>query len=465
MNVNRTAKCILAGLGLLAGCAVLHGVAWGQPGQIYVPQPRGENDTIDTRAIGANGAAGAMDNIVTRTGDQVTGKVLEIADGKLRLAGPQFDGDVKIKLPGVHEVTFVPPEAIAARDAVAVSNDDMIMGEVTGITADEVTIASDCAGTLKLPRKVVRSIGFGKAAGVMVRTDFAHGLDPWKVTMGNAAARDGALCIEGANGNYNVITAPVDQTKAVTVDMTIQGTGQYTPCFAVAFCADAGDQNNPWGRTNLLVCNNGTFYSVNAQNNGNNSQVINNRQVRQIPPNGSATIRIAYDPQAKKLKYWMDKALIGEHEVGDSAPKSGKYLHIGFQYPCKVKNLTVSAGFSAPADAPGGKDADSDTVFFANKDAVAAAALTLVDGAVTIKTDFGELKSAPEKVDRVVFSPKSVERPRRQKGDVLVTTRNGQYTVKLESLTADVLTGVCDYLGPVKIKRAAIRSIRFSIYE
>jgi hypothetical protein len=458
---NRTVKCVLAGLGLLAGFIALHGVAAGDG--IYVPAPRGENDTIDTRPAGAGGAGGGgLDSVATRAGDVVAGRVLEIADGKVRLAGPQFDGEVKVKLPGVKEINFAPPEPMAARDAVAVSNEDLIMGEVTGITADVVTIDSDCAGTLKLSRKMVTSIGFGKAAGVMIHTDFTRGLAPWKVTTGSAVARDGALCIESTNGNYNTISAAVDQSKAVTVEMTIVGAGQYTPYFALALCADANTGGNTFGQSNLLVYNNGSSYNITGQNNGGNFSVINNRQVKPIPTNGSATVRIAYDPHAKKLKYWMDNVLVGEHDVGGSAPAAGKYIHLGFQYPCKVKNLRVSAGFSGPTD-KGGKENESDMVYFANKDAVTATSLGLAEGTLTIKTEIGELKSGPDKIDRVVF--RAGEKPRLQKGDVLVTTRNGQYTVKLESLTGETLNGVSDYLGKVKIKRSAIRSIRFGLYD
>ncbi|MDD4892071.1 MAG: hypothetical protein PHU85_19285 [Phycisphaerae bacterium] len=445
---------------ILAACVVLAalaGWAWAQE-RIYVPGPRGEGETIDG---GGRVAAGAGDKIATRNGDLLVGKLLDIVDGRIRLTGTQFDGEVKVMLAGVDQITLIPGESAEGKDAVAVSNGDAIMGEVTAINGDEVTIASDCAGPVKVSRKVIGMIGFGKGAGILVDSDFSRSLEPWKTARGTWATRDG-VAISEQQGDYNTLVANIEQAKPVTFEAVVEPTSNYSLYCTMALCVDQSNNNNYFGNNSVFVNFSSGNYSVSYCQNGSQNSVAN-KSMRNVNSGESVTLRMAYDPETKKMKTWVNNTLIGEHEV-TNGPATGKQALFATQYPCKVKSLKVTAGFSPPSDTTAAKD-DGDLVHFVNKDGISTKSLSLTDGQFIVTTAYGELKSSVDKIDRVVFSPKRVERPRRQKGDVLVQTATSRFTLQLESMTPESLSGTSDYLGKVTIKRAAIRSVRFNIYQ
>lgn len=450
-NGRRAVAAGLVCVGLLATLAAAR--------DIFVPPPR-PDDPIDGAGAGTGGDS--LDRVVAKSGDVVLGRVVEIADGRVRLTGAQFDGDVKMMLAGLDQITLVPGKVTGGRDSLTLANGDAIMGEVTGITADEVAITSDCAGPVKVPRRVVSAIGFGKGSGILVDCDFSRSLEPWKSIRG-AWNTAGGVAVCNAQGDYAILSAAIAQSKPVTMEAVVEPTNGYSLYCTMVLCCDISDNSNYLGRNSAWVTFSSSNFSIGYSKDGGTNNV-NNRNMRQVNSGETATVRAAYDPDAKKMKVWINGASLGEADV-PMGPAAGKCVLFCTQYPCKVKSLRVLPGLVGPTETGGAPKDDGDLVYLGNKDNVSAKGIALAEGQVVLTTSYGELKSAVDKVDRIVFNPKNIERPRRQKGDVLVETTTSKFTLQIDSLTNDGLVGSSDSLGKVTIKRAALRSLRFSLYE
>ena len=81
------------------------------------------------------------------------------------------------------------------------------------------------------------------------------------------------------------------------------------------------------------------------------------------------------------------------------------------------------------------------------------------------KTAHGEVRCPVGNVRQIWFAKQGLEEPRRQKGDARVRTAASSFTLGVEKLTGEHLAGNSDYLGQVKLRREAVRSIEFNVHE
>ncbi len=443
------ATVVLAGLGLSAALS---------QSEIFVPTPRGAGETLDTSP---DAPAPGAETVTTRRGDQLRGRVLGIgADGRLRLTGPQFEGEVKVMVSELDQVAMGPSDKSTGRDTLVIANDDRIVGEVTSITSEAVTITSDAAGPIKVARGVVSAVTFGKGAFALVESSFDRGqMEPFKPTRGNWQVQDGGLVCQNSGSNY-LVAAPVDQDGPVTMEVAFEPMQGNPSSGTLVLFAD--NTSSTFGNNSVYVMFYSSEYYVGYSQNGSTNSVINRSLGNSL--RGNTVLRMAFDPESKKCKLWMNGNLLGEYDV-PQGPRTGKYVMVGSQYSAKIKRVQVTGGISAPSEAGSGQGRDdSDTVQFANKDRISTQSVTLAGGVVTVQTTYGELKSPVDKLSYIVFRKTGQERPRRLKGDVLVETHNSRFTLQLQALSETALTGECDYLGKIAIKRPVIKSVKFNIY-
>jgi len=177
-----------------------------------------------------------------------------------------------------------------------------------------------------------------------------------------------------------------------------------------------------------------------------------------------ATLRVAYDPKGNKTHAWLNEMDLGEYAIPGNLP-AGKFVMFNVRYPCRVTRLRVVQGIAGPSKTETEETTDGHVVRFVNRDRVAATQIGLSDGKVSLKTAFGDVGTDAEKVQSVVFLSKGIEKPRRQKGDVMVETADSRFTLQFERLTEDRLIGKSAYLGEVKVLRSCLKRIRFNIYK
>ncbi|MDD4889234.1 MAG: hypothetical protein PHU85_04835, partial [Phycisphaerae bacterium] len=267
--------------------------AQAQPG-IFVPPARGAGETLDGRG---KSPLTQPETVSTRRGDKLVGRVLALsADGRLTLASPQYDGEVKVLTSALEYVELAAKAVGDGRDLVVATNGDQIVGDVKTITADSVTIDSDAAGPLKLSRKMVSTISLGKATDSLLDSSFARGvMDPWKSNRGNWKVTDGLLVCE-SSGNTSTISAALDQDAPITIEVALEAgnTGGRPLSMFLALFVD-NPATNTYGQNNVYASLNYSDVSLGWYQGGGSSSARSG-SISQI--RGAATMRFAYDPES-----------------------------------------------------------------------------------------------------------------------------------------------------------------------
>jgi hypothetical protein len=436
--------------------------------KIFVPRPKDAGDTLDESSGSA--AADQVDVVTTVLGDRLLGSVVRIAaGGKLQLTGEQFEGEVQVDVGALDGVVLRSSDKDSGDDEVALTNGDRIIGQLSTIAPDGILIETQAAGQLRISPKVVRSITFSKGASVLAESNFPGGnLEPWQSRGGSWTVSEGALVCRN-RGSGNALFVKLEQKEAVTLVAKVQSLeGSSFRCDLVLFAdtTEGVPNEGRYGRNSLFAMFQNSEYYLMCVNNGSTNSIVNRNFGRQIQ---NGTLRLAYDPATGKAALWLDSAELGQYDV-PTKTTSGQYVMFNSYFPLKVEYLTVYRGIVPPRGDDDGAvgaagTADEATVQFANKDRVSVASITLAEGEITFRTTYGELKCPVANVERILFGKKAQEEPRRRKDDIRVRTSAGRMTIQFDRLTADSLVGQSEFLGEVKLRRSAVREIKFNPYR
>ncbi|HUT36529.1 MAG TPA: hypothetical protein VNE39_23780 [Planctomycetota bacterium] len=424
---------------------------------IFVPQPRGAGDTLDDSA--KPGKAGTGDIVTTVRGDKIVGKVLTIeTGGKLRLTAPHFEGEVVVLTSALDTVELQPKEKTKGDDVVELSNDDRIVGEVAAITPQAVIVETKATGPTKIARNIVRTINFARGVLTAIESNFESGkLDPWTARGAWTVVNGAAQC--NTQGNSETLFAKFDQKEAITMEAKVASTmGRY---IHIELILAADNTQGQYGTNSLIARFYASQFNLMTMQNGNMNSFMDRHIGRMMT---QATVRVGYDPAANKIRAWLDNMDLGEYAVPGNLPP-GKFVMLNARYPCRVSRLRVIQGISGPAKTEKEDTADAHVIHFVNRDRVAATEIGLADGKVTLKTAFGDISADAAKVQNIAFLAKAIEKPRRQKGDVMVETVDSCFTIQFERLTDEHLIGRSAYLGEVKVLRSCLKRVRFNIYK
>lgn len=428
-------------------------VATGADG-IFVPPPKDAGDTLDTTRD--PDAGGGVDSVRTANGDILTGKVTEIGlDGVLRLAGPQFSGEVTILRSSLQTVDLYWTLGESALDKIVIANGDYLLGEVTAISSKAVVLESEVAGPIRIPRKMVTSITFAMGEGVLVRSNFINDrLKPWKIRGGDWLVEDGKL-VNTSPGTTDAVHAELDQKEAVTFVAKV-ASDRDLRCGLVLF---ADTTHGHYGRNSVYAGVINNEYHVGYSQNGRNNTAARRSPGRKIK---DGTLRFAYDPATSKAKIWFDSTDMGEIDIPHKRAK-GKYVMFVSNYQSHTADLQVLRGIVPPHESTGAGEDETDIVEFTTKDQVSATDVSLTDGKLVIKTALGKLEPAIEKLAQIIFRKKGREAPPLVEGDVRVSTTGSRFTMQLKELSEKHLLGTSSCYGDVKIRRNAIKRIEFKI--
>ena len=438
-------------------------------GGIFVGRPKAAGETLDDSPKAAPGAA-TGDTVVTVQGDRLRGTIVAAEqDGKLRFTAPQFESEIQVLVSALDSVSLSGSDKEPGADEVILVSGDRIAGELAAIDADAVQIETQAAGRLKINLHIVRAVAVGRGAGILVESNFASGtMEPWVNRGGAWSVADGALvCRNRGSSNSGAVYVKLDQAEAVTLVAKVQVTeGMPFMCYAAVFAdtAEGNPNSGRFGRNSLMAMFQQSEFYLNRVQDGSSSQIANQSFGRTLQ---QGTIRLAYDPATAKARLWLDAAELGQYDVPAKLTR-GQYVLFNSQYSCKIDQLAVLRGVVAPGGddlSSGGPGVDATVVEFANKDRVSVTALNLAERQFTCMGPYGELKCPIANVGRVQFGKKDQEEPRRQKADVRVTLTSGRLTLQFDRLTADALVGRSPYFGEIKLRRSAVKEIKFNLYR
>ena len=119
-----------------------------------------------------------------------------------------------------------------------------------------------------------------------------------------------------------------------------------------------------------------------------------------------------------------------------------------------------------PKPEPKPKPADEGRMKLRNGDSIGGEVTSIIDGIISIKTPFAEVKLPVSRVRNIVLKPAALEKPIRRNGDVRVWFGDGSSLVFcLDEMTRETLTGHSQLFGNATFKLAAFNRIEFNIYD
>ena len=426
--------------------------------RIFVPEPKGSGESLDENANQGQRAEG--DVVTTIRGDRIVGHVLTIeAGGKLHLTAPHFEGEVVVLASALDTIEFMPKEKATGSDEASLTNGDRVVGEIASIGPEAVIMESPATGPLKISRRIVEGVVFGRGTATSIESRFAQGkMEPWTARGGGWSLANGAVQCT-SQGQCQTLFAKFDQKDAVTMEAKVQAIhNRYVNVEMVIF-ADTTD--GQFGQNSLVARFYSTQFYLMCTQNGGTNQIMNRNTGNTI---SDATLRLAYDPATNKARAWLNSLDLGEYSVPNRLAQ-GKFVMFNARYPCRVTSLRVLQGVVGPSVSEKDDEATSHIVRFANKDRVAATEVGLADGKLTLKTAYGDITSPVDRASSIAFLSKGLEKPRRRKDDVRVETSDSRFTLQFERLTDEVLIGKSAALGDVKVRRDSLKKIQFNIYK
>ena len=433
---------------------------------IFVPKPRGSEDSFDPNAVAVQPGA----TIFGRTGDRLTGSVNSIANGVVRFSGPFFDQEVGIFTEAIRDIQFPAGGAReSGRDLVVLTNDDRLFGKVEGMTPTDVAFESATVGFVKINKRCIKQMWFHGSVDALARTDFASGQpSPLQIAGGGWQVAGGALRISSPS----TATLPLEQSSAVTVVMQFARMG---PAWGLSLFADQagrGEGETPvrngarggfgveGNALTLALAPNG--YSITAWKGSDPPSAI----ISGLPakPGEPQEVRFAYDPATTEVKLWVNGQIVNETKA-PAAPKQGRYVVFSsFRGNCDLKSLAVLEGVAAPGKVIEEADPNCETIFYqSGEHSLRAQSIELADGVFTVKTTFSDkpLSVPAEKVVSVSTSKAQRETLPPPEHPVRIRLPKSLITVDLVELTAKTAVAKSPYLGDIRIVRDTIQSVRF----
>jgi hypothetical protein len=414
-----------------------------------------------------------QDFVSAIAGDSIHGHVACITpDGLVSITADHFAGPVHMRLANISQITLVqePPKDTTALDRVILTNKDVIAGKVIAISPKAITIKSAEVGEFTIQRSVVKSIHFANSSASDIISQFQYGvIRPWKVTSGKWHVKNKKLTINGKAGNVHTVAAPWDYARSFTMTIDVEGR-RNTGCQLVLFTTNekASNRQSNVNGVNLRIVSH--YYSASTRLNGRHQQLGHaNLGMGFRGGNWQAVERnvytVSFDTETRAMKIWKGNKLMGRFLIPEHFVQ-GKYVVLNGYSNVKMSKLDVRAGVHEP----GGEKptaTEGHQILFKNHDRVEAASLIMEKGSneLAVNLAFGEVSIAKEALVLIDFGTKGQELPRRIKGDVLVETLRGRYTLQLEALTDKALLGKANVLGGIQINRSSIRRIQFNPYQ
>ena len=319
---------------------------WAEPmpeverGRIYVPEPRGKEETLDDSTGPSSGDG--MDIVTTRHGDRLYGRVVSIeAGGKLRLTGPQFVGEALVEVAALDNVALSCKRKREDLDKLLITNGDRILGELVAITPDAVVVESDAMGVLKVRRKKVHRIVLSRRERTLIESNFAAGrMELWETRKGTWSIVEGGLACQtthqpvyfgrGFEGpirindeegwavpqrnspratgedHYAGIFAPLEQKGSLTIEAKVQDMGGSALSCSLVLLADAVQGGH--GLNSVSVRFEGNEYSLELKRNGSTTKIGGSSLDRDM---SKGVLRMTCDPAAGKVRLWVDSTELG----------------------------------------------------------------------------------------------------------------------------------------------------------
>lgn len=421
--------------------------------------------------------------------DQLSGSMESLTTDRLVWKSTILEKSVPFLLKNVLDLTLAAeqPELAAKHEAtVTLTNGDMVRGQLASVSDATVELDTWFAGRMKFNRLMIRDVR------VSERPDFIYqgptGLDGWKQsgdkpawTYQNSGFRSTAAGSIARNVN-------LPDECAIAFDATWRGSFGLKLVF---FSDDLASDHPTTGYEMTIQTRSVYLRSCKTQKFlGHTPNAVT------LQENEKARIEVRASLKSGKICLFVDGHIIDVWTDPDVVRNEmGRGIHFITQNesPVRISRIEVGAwdgevdrlpapqmlggirqfgnqGIMEMDDEPEPVAPEvkpnTERMELRNGDTIAGEVISIIDGMITVKTPFREVKLPVETLRSVALKPVDLERCKRENGDVRAWFPDGSSLVfRLEAVTGDSLTGFSQNFGTASFKIAAFNRIEFNIYD
>ncbi|MEI6654962.1 MAG: hypothetical protein WCP45_09355 [Verrucomicrobiota bacterium] len=434
--------------------------------------------------------------------DQLSGTLGGLTAEQLVWTSPLLEKPAPFWLKNVLEVSLPAtlPEFNATHEAtLTLMNGDCVRGQVAAVTDDNITLDTWYAGRLSFHRVMVREVVIDPRPALVFSGP--TGLDGWVQSAKTAAwtYEHGVLRVSGSQGVGIGRDVGLPDECSISFDVAWRG----GLAFNFNFFADDVAAENP--ATGYQINCQGSYAGIRRQNaamqgsdGANIPEFKDNEKVRLEVRASRISGSVCLYVNGRFALLWKDpgvaKAKFGKciqfvpQGAPQGAPQGSEALRIsaikvtswdGVLEEFADENaamLGVGMGFrrfqmgrgnqepTLPEPKP--KPAADGRMKLRNGDSIAGEVTSIVEGVISIKTPFAEVKLPVARVRNIVLKPASLEEPIRRNGDVRAWFGDGSSIVFcFDAMTRDGITGHSQTFGTATFKLAAFNRIEFNVYD
>lgn len=437
-------------------------------------------------------ADGVKSTVRFSNNDQLFGSMESLTTEQLVWKSPILEKPASFFLKDVLELTLAADQSsIAAKHeaSVTLTNGDVVRGQLATVTDELVELDTWFAGRMKFNRLMISDI---KIAG---RPDFIYrgptSLDGWQQSGDKPAwiYQNSGFC-SGAAGS---IARNVDLPDECAIAFTAAWKGSFG--LKLVFFSDDLASDHPTTGFEM----NFQPRSIYLRSCKTQKSIGHTLNAVALQENEKARIEVRASLRSGKVCVFVDDEIIdvwtdpdiarngigrGIHFISlNSSPVQISRIEIGAwdgeidklpdpQALGGLRRFGIQGGPQGglnmqdePEPAPKEKP-DKQRMELRNGDSITGEVVSIIDGMITVKTPFREVKLPVEALRSVALKPVDLERCKRENGDVRSWFPDGSSIVfRLEGVGEGTLTGYSQNFGTASFRIAAFSRIEFNIYD
>lgn len=420
-------------------------------------------------------------NLRFSNGDRLSGSMDSLTTDRLLWNSPILEKPVPFFLDHVIDLTLnaSQPDIASSHEAsVTLTNGDLIRGQLVSVNGDIVELDTWFAGRMRFNRLMITDIKIAERPHFIYRGP--TGLDAWK------QSGDKPTWTYQNSGFHSIVAGSIARDLdlpdecSIAFDAAWKGSLQFT----LVFFSDDLSSDRP-----------GTGYYMNFQprsiflrNLKTQKQLGNTQNAQALQENEKGRIEVRASLKTGKICVFVDGRIIevftdpdvtrigmgrGVHFINQNTlPLQISRIEVG-SWDGEIEQLPDPQRFRQlgmeqqddPEPAPKEKP-KSGRMELRNGDTLPGEVLSIIDGTVTLKTPFREVKLPIERLRSVALKSADLERCKREGGDVRGWLPDGSSLVfRLDGTGEGTLTGYSQNFGTAVFKLAAFSRLEFNIYD
>jgi len=424
-----------------------------EPG-IHVPAPANGSDSQTPPQ---------EDSLAFLNKDQLHGFLLAIdADGSLHWQSPEARDPIVFKSGEVAQIKLDShkPAATTSEARIALTNGDILPGNIVSLDAQTLALDTWYAGRLSLPRAMLRSIMPMSDAANLEYTG-PTSLDGWTVgrmdNPGSWSFKDGELI----GSSYGTIGRDVKlpDTSSVAFALTLQGNQQ----IGIGIYADHPDNT---GNCYMLQLSNG-YAELQRFSRNTGSTVIGNAQMQNAIRHDKTQVELRTSKDKKSIWLLLDGKMVKQWTDPAEFNGGGGCIIFASQpgSVVRISDIKVSKWDGKFDESVSPSDRTStDTVALANEDKVTGHLESIQDGKAKFASDYAELTIPLERIDELDLANAQAVKPKPAPTDVRAWLPDGgSVTMQLTAWNAKTCTGTSPNFGTATFSPDAFAKIEFNL--